>query len=455
MKKSKIIVALLLAFVMVFGIVSLTACQDDKDKPLELVLWVPSGATTFYKNWANNWANGYTDADGVVHEPYTDAEGNRYKVIVTNQEESDVKTPVTSAPADAADVFCFIDDQLADLVSAGVLASLGTGTYAQEIAARNSESSVNSASYERKLADGTRDEKQMYAYPMQADNTYYLYYNSKYLDDDDVTTWEKLFAKLDQLNTGKQGTARRKLAFDYDNSWYGASWFFSFDGEFDVNAGTSNFYTEEVGAKALKAAFQFSQHHANIAFQGPDDAKEALRDEDGNVIACVAGGWIYASPDEDTPTGVDQNPYIKLTILPTFNFEGRDVRMKAFISSKLMGVNSYSPYLSAAHALANFLTDEEVQRDKALKLFAGPSNINAAADPEVAELPTVKAAADQAQYAVPQLDFNYWDAIKAAVVAVRADTTGSTYFSADGTRTTELAGLLTKLQNDMFPPAGL
>ena len=61
MKKSKILVAILLAAVMVFSVVSMVACNENESR-IELLMWVPSNAQTFYKKWAEKWAENYTDS---------------------------------------------------------------------------------------------------------------------------------------------------------------------------------------------------------------------------------------------------------------------------------------------------------------------------------------------------------------------------------------------------------
>ena len=440
MKKSKILVALLLAFVMVFGVVALVACDGNKgDKPIELVLWAPSGAQTFYKEWAGKWA-----------ETYKDSQGRTYKVKLSVMEEGDAKSNLMNAPADGADVFLFVDDQVADLANAGILSPLGSGNIAQDVTARNTSGSIAAATYKTERDD----EAQLYAYPMQADNTYYLFYNEEYFDAEDVLTWDALFAKLEQINTGKTGVFRKKVQFDYGTGWYAASWFLTFGGT--ATATETNFYDASVAYKAFQAAYEFSKH-ADIAFQSPDDAKQGLID--GDTIAAVAGSWIYSNPDEDTLTGVENNESVKLTTLPKVRLSDSEEykQMISLISCKLIGVNAQCDYGVASHALANYLTSEEVQRAKALRLGAGPSNKAAADDEEIANLPTVKAASTQGQFAHQQNDLpvGFWDAVQNAIRAVKADAENvNDYFDAQGRPITSgtkgLHILRQKLEAEMF-----
>lgn len=399
MKKSKILISLLLAAVMVLSVVAMVAC--NKDEKIELLVWAPSNAQTFYKEWADKWA-----AD------YTDSQGRQYKVKLGIMGEGDAGTTVMNAPEDAADVFCFADDQVPKLVAAGGLAAI-TGNAAKAIEDRNVETSVTAATYNDKL----------YAYPMQADNCYFLYYNSDVLTDEDVKSWEGIFTKLAAVNEGKTGTDRVKAQWDYGTAWYQASLFFAFGGT--VTPTATNFDTE-VGMKALKAAHWLSSQQ-DITMMAPDDAKAGLID--GTIVAGVAGSWIYGGD-----TGVSKNTKIKLAALPTITVDGDTQALKAFLGSKLMGVNGQGKYLEAAHALANYLTNEEVQTAKITALSAGPSNKNAANSDAAKALPTLTAIAAQQANSVPQINLpdGFWDALPTCVNAMNATGTDiANYYNAE------------------------
>lgn len=387
MKKSKILVALLLAAVMVFSVVSMVACKKDK---IELLVWAPSNAQTFYKEWADKWAADYKDADG-----------NQYKVKLGIMSEGDCGSTVQSAPQDAADVFCFADDQLPDLVEAGGLSAIGdpndeNATLAKDIAARNVDASVASATY---IKDG-----KLYAYPMQADNCYFLYYNSSVLSEEDVKTWDGIFAKVED---------GMKVQLDYGVAWYQAAWFFAYGGTASLS--DTNFDSDEVGLKALKAAHWFSSHVDQTVFVNPDDAKQGMID--GDIVAAVAGSWIYSGE-----TGVSANENIKLAVLPSLTLGGETVPMKSFLGSKLIGVNGQGKYQAAAHALANYLTSEEVQTAKATALAAGPSNKNSAASDAAKALPMLSVIDAQRANSVPQINLpkGFWSALPTCVDAMNA-----------------------------------
>ncbi len=396
MKKAKILVAILLAVVMVLSVVAFVAC--GKKESTELLMWAPAAAQQFYQNWADKWAKDYKDSNG-----------NTYTVKVGIMSEADAGTNVVQSPANAADVFLFADDQLDKMITSGAIASVGKldAGVAKQIVERNSEGTITAAS-----RNG-----QLYAYPAQADNGYFLYYNDTVLTADDVKSWEGIAAKNVDVH------------LDFGNGWYAASWFFTFGGEIDVN--DTNFNTDKVGLKAAKAAIHFRSLFPGdkLHIGDPVSANGVANCNDGTVGALVAGGWVYV--DEFAA-----NPHIKLTKLPTIHLDDKDYQTYTFLGSKLLGVAKQGKYLEASHALANYLTSEEVQLDKALKLSAGPSNINAANNDQVKALPTLVALSQQAQWSVPQINLpgQFWTATETFMGKIKFGET-TWVGNADGTYT--------------------
>lgn len=361
---------------MVLSVVLMVACNTTPaGQRIELLVWAPSNAQTFYKEWAEKWA-----------KDYKDSQGRSFKVKMGIKGEDKAATDLSSAPEDGADVFCFADDQVATLVGPGLLAEVGdiSQGVAKQIADRNSAGSVEAAMYNGKL----------YAYPMQADNGYFLYYNTDILSGQDVLSWESIFNKLNTYNEGKAEKDRVKAQWSFGEAWYQASFFYTFGGTATPSA--TNFNNPEVGIKALKAAHWMSSQK-DITMIAPNDAKEGIIK--GTIAAAVAGSWIYSGED-----GVSQNDKIKLTVLPSITVDGDTKPMKAFLGCKLMGVNGQGQYLEASHALANYLTGEEVQTAKITALAAGPSNINAANSDAAKALPTLTALAAQSANSVPQIN---------------------------------------------------
>ena len=85
----------------------------------------------------------------------------------------------------AADVYSFASDQLFDLVNAGALQSVDEMDAALETYAGKSVADVKSANASGSVEAATKDGT-LYAFPMSADNGYFLYYNSELVTPEDA-----------------------------------------------------------------------------------------------------------------------------------------------------------------------------------------------------------------------------------------------------------------------------
>ena len=112
--------------------------------------------------------------------------------------ESAAKDKILSDVDNAPDVFTFADDQLNALVAAGVLEPVDN----DDVKSRNSEGFVAAASID----------DNMYAYPLTADNGYFLYYDKSVLSDSDVETLDGILKKC--ASEGK------KMTMDLSSGWY-------------------------------------------------------------------------------------------------------------------------------------------------------------------------------------------------------------------------------------------
>lgn len=84
-----------------------------------------------------------------------------------------------------------------------------TGKGVADIESANSADSVEAATFNDTL----------YAFPMTADNGYFLYYDSTVLSEEDVASWDTMLAKADE--------AGKKVAMTLASGWYNASFFYS------------------------------------------------------------------------------------------------------------------------------------------------------------------------------------------------------------------------------------
>lgn len=283
----------------------------------------------------------------------------------------------------AGDVFSIPDDQLLILVAAGILEPVINGT---EIAERNLEGSVEAAS-----VNGV-----VYAYPITADNGYFLYYDKKYFTEEDVQTVDRIL-EICQKN-------KKKFIMDWSSGWY----LYSFFGNTGMTVGLNengltnfcNWNSTENSIKGVDVAEAMLRIAASSGFKSSSDfPKEAKK----KGIAIVSGVWdinaIKAAYGEDYGAAK----------LPTYTCAGQQVQLSSYTGYRLLGVNSYSPYREWAEKLADYLTNEDNQNLRFERADRGPSNKNAASSEAVGEVPAIKAVIAQSEFgSLQKIGQKYW-----------------------------------------------
>ena len=157
---------LLLCFFLL--LISLTACGSSQEaapsleheaesKTVELTVW------------------GAEEDEALLQEIFTSFQSHyagqaNFQITFQPQSESSCKDVLLGDLEGGADVFAFADDQVAALAAAGGLDPIADST---EIRNASLPAAVEAASVE-----GT-----LYAYPLTADNGYFLYYNKAYFSD--------------------------------------------------------------------------------------------------------------------------------------------------------------------------------------------------------------------------------------------------------------------------------
>ena len=111
----------------------------------------------------------------------TNEDGITFKATIEKMGEGDAASNMVQDVEAGADIYCFAQDQLSRLLTAKALAKLGTKA-AEFVTANYDADSVASVT-----VDGT-----MYAYPLTADNGYFMYYDKSIIPDEDVDSLEKL-----------------------------------------------------------------------------------------------------------------------------------------------------------------------------------------------------------------------------------------------------------------------
>ena len=122
-----------------------------------------------------------------------------FQITYQPQSESNCKDVLLGDLEGGADVFAFADDQVAALAAAGGLDPIEDEA---EIRASNLSAAVEAASVGGVL----------YAYPLTADNGYFLYYNKEYFSEEDVKSLDQMLEVAAQ--------AEKLVAMDWSSAWY-------------------------------------------------------------------------------------------------------------------------------------------------------------------------------------------------------------------------------------------
>lgn len=301
-------------------------------------------------------------------------------------EESEARQNVLNDLEAAGDIFAFPSDHLEQLQKSGAL------DFVQEVGDvtdANLEGAVDAATY-----DGV-----LYAYPLTADNSYIMYYNNSIFSEDDVKSLDTMLAKAKE--------AGKKIYVKAGDGFYGCM--FSFTGgltiEHDYSDGTEKqTYDEDSVVASLKAFGEMFKDGTLISA----DTKVGISalGESGDAAAVVDGTW------DATAVKDVLGDKMGAAKLPTIKINGTDTQIINLFGYKLMGVKYGCAFPKTAHALAEYLSGEKCQTEKAETLSIGPSNKKAASSEAVQNNTVLKAVNEQMQYSIPQKSIanGFWNA---------------------------------------------
>lgn len=329
-----------------------------------------------------------------------------FDITLGAKSEADAKDDVLADVEAAPDVYAFADDQINELVNGGALQEV-VSTYTYDVKGENLAGSVEAATLNGKL----------YAYPMTADNGYFLYYDKSVFTD-----VSSLDAMIEQASA-----ADKKIAMMVSNAWYNYAFFkgAGYDVTLNDDGLTNTCNWNASGATDVAQAI-IDLGKTGTFIDAKEDADIVTGITDGTIAAAVSGVW---NADAIKEAWGDNYAAAKL---PTFTCGGSQVQMSSFSGYKMIGVNPHSKNVGWAMLLAEYLTNAENQVARFEARGLGPANAEAAASDAVQASPAIAALAEQAAYATPQrVGGNYWDP---------ANTLGLTLISGnpDGTDLQEL-----------------
>ena len=380
MKKN--LLSLLLSMGM---LVSLTACKEAPPAPADSGREIETVELTVW---------GAEEDEALLQEIFTSFQARyageaAFRITYQPQSESSCKDALLGDLEKGADVFAFADDQVSALAAAGGLDPIEN---AEEIRAASLSAAADAASVGDTL----------YAYPLTADNGYFLYYNKAYLSEEDVQSLDRMLAAA--------ANAGRLVAMDWSSAWYVYSFFGNTGLEIGLNDdGLTNYCTwnsTEGPITGIDVAQAMLAAAASPGFSNRTDTEFLEGVRDGSVIAGISGVWNAVAVQEAWGENAGAAK------LPTYTCAGRQIQMASFSGCKLIGVNAYSRHPQWAARLAEWITSEENQRLRFQLRGQGPANASAAASPEVQASPAIAALLAQSEFSqLQRVGGKFWDPV--------------------------------------------
>lgn len=350
-----------------------TIAEEDTYKKVHLEIWCEENNVELMNEMIESFKAKYAGQADFDFE------------IVPNL-DSKTRDNVLSDIHNSADIFPLPDDQLSALVGAGALEPVPN---AQEIKNANIEEASEAA-----MINGT-----MYAYPMTADNGYFLFYNKEYLTETDVQTLEGILSVAE--NAGK------KFSMEFTSGWYMYSFFGNTGLEFGINddgvTNYCNWNTTEGSVKGVDIVQALLDISSSPAFESRPDDEFTAGVKDGTIIAGISGVWNAMEVKE---AWGDDYGAVKL---PTYTCAGKQIQMSSFTGYKMIGVNYYCENKEWACKFADWITNSENQTLRFNEKNQGPSNKISVESEEIMKVPAIQAVIEQSKYGrLQRVGNNYW-----------------------------------------------
>ncbi len=364
----------------------LASCGSGKEK---ITIWVSEVA-------------GVSDSFKTLAQKYVDDNGLNYEVNVVGVTEAESATQMLTDVSAGADIYCFAQDQFARLVQGGALAKLGTSA-ASFVKDNNTSDSVTAAS------SGT----DIYAYPLTADNGYFMYYDKSVITD--TSHLDSLESLIDDCEK-----AGRKFSMEMGTSaWYLAAFFMAYEDGATTPLCHSNWTTDSNG-KFTSVDDNYYSDNGVIAAKGVQKLVKSEMHESSSKAAdfnaatksaiLVSGTWVY----NDVKEILGDN--MGVADLPSYTVNGKSYHLGSYSGYKLMGVKPQQDATkqSNLHKLAQYLTNYDAQMSRLNAFGWGPSNKVAQGTDEYKANPALVALSEQNKYATPQgqIHGSWWDIAK-------------------------------------------
>ncbi len=357
----------------------------DLSGTYDVTIWCPEAAVELTKTQVANFNSSNTL-------------GITINATVEPVSEADAATNMITDVSAGGDLYFFAQDQLSRLIQAGALMKLGQGA-ADFVRTNNSAGSVLAA----------QSGSDLYAYPLTADNGYFMYYDKSVIPEEHVDSFEDIIADCEAAN--------KQFSYELENAWYNAGVFFGVgchsdwitndDGEF---VSIDDDFNSDKGLIAAKAIYKLVSSPIYVSSAEANFAS-------GSAVV-VTGTWNYSTIKDQLGDNFG------VADLPSFTVDGQTYHLGSYCGCKLLGVKPQSDAVKGAvlNQLAQYLTGKDCQLERFSNFGWGPSNKEANADPAVTADPTLTALAQQNEYAIPQPNIHgsWWDIAKVITTDIKA-----------------------------------
>ncbi len=351
--------------------------------------------TTFDATFWVSEVAGATDLTKQQIEKWNETNG-KYKINATIEgvSEANSASQMLTDVESGADVYCFAQDQMNRLITAGALNKLGTGA-SSFVDTNNDAGSVS----------GAKVNGEIYAYPITSDNGYFMLYDKTVIKEEHLNSLEDIVADCE--------AAGKNFSMENETSaWYIASWFFG--------AGCKSTWTTDSEGKFVSVDDDFNSANGLIAMRGmqhllksknyvSQSGAAAFSDAIPSAVL-VSGTWAVA----DARKVLGDN--LGCAKLPCYTVDGKQYQMGSYSGYKYMGVKPQKDATKSAalNQLVQYLSGEECQLERFNTLGWGPSNKAAAASDAVKADEALSALIAQSPYSIPQgqIHGSWWDIAK-------------------------------------------
>lgn len=373
--RKRLLFILMSILMLVPVICGLAACNKGDDYDYEITVWVGEGTKELTEKQIGEFNN-------------TNEWGIKFKATVEIVSESKAVGDATQKPADSADIFCFAQDTLARAVRSNLLAPLN-GASLDFVKQNNSEEAQAAATVGNSIR----------AFPMTADNGFFLYYDKDVVKENHV-------ANLEDIIEDCTAKGRKFSAGLTAGGWYAAAFFYatgcSSVWDTNENGGFVNYHDDFYSDKGVIALKGMAKVLA--MGDGYEESDKVSTFSAGTPSAAVISGiWEYKAAKNILGNNLGVAP------LPSFTVDGVKYQLPTFLGYKLMGVKPQSDAHKAVYLqkLAMYLTGEECQRQRFEEMGWGPSNLTLQSDSTITS-EALNALAQTKHVQQGQYPTNWW-----------------------------------------------